>query len=131
MARELPPDQVLYYFQHDLGNIADYSEFHERWLAEESARYDEHIQSDTDVDWDRYGNRRGLSASFTMRFPQLGRHALVVYIYSLLEDTLNQFCLAVRRERNLTAELTDAKGKGIRRAKHYICLLYTSDAADE
>ena len=120
MPTQLPPDQVIYYFLNDLGKILEYTEFQERWLEEEYRRYDNHIRSDTDEEWDRYGNRRNLSASLSMIFPQLGRHSLVVYLYSLLEDSLNQFCFSLEVERKLQTSLGDAKKKGLKRAKHYI-----------
>jgi len=120
MSKRLPPAQVLQFFLADLDRVLEYSELHENWLAEEHSRYEKHIRADSQKDWDRYDDRNRLPSSMSMQFPQLGRHSLVVYTFALLEDCMEQFCLALRKEYALSAELRDAKGKSIRRAKNYI-----------
>jgi hypothetical protein len=114
----LLPDQVLRYFLQDLEHISRFNRFIDIWLEEENCRYDRYLKSDNDES--RYEYRSDLSVSLNEIYPQVSRQALVMFLYSALEDNLNQFCKSLKNSFHLEDELLNAKGKGLERVKHYI-----------
>jgi hypothetical protein len=114
----LAPDQVLLYFLQDLEYISRLNRFLDFWLKEENVRYEQYLTSE--IDELRYEYRRDLSASFSDIYPQVSRQALVMFIYSALEDNLNQFCESLKIKFELEANFLDTKDTGLERVKSYI-----------
>jgi hypothetical protein len=114
----LAPDQVLIHFLEDLEHISRFNKFLDRWIEEENCRYEQHLISEADIL--RYDYSRDLSALLNEIYPQISRQALVLYIYSALEDNLNQFCESLKIKFQLEKDLLSTKGTGLERVKSYL-----------
>ena len=67
-------------------------------------------------------------------FPNVLRRALFLASYAKIESYMNDVCRAVQTNRNLRCELSDLRGSGIERAKHYLTkvaqVTFPSDAPE-
>ncbi len=57
---------------------------------------------------------------FKETFSVIGRHTVVVDLFSALEVNLNEFCNAVQRRFGLASGVREANGKGLDRVKTYL-----------
>jgi hypothetical protein len=94
------PIQVIYYFLDEVNRMMLYLEFAERLLVQEDQRYLKSLESEDDLDSERYGFRRDLGADFTNRFPQYLRQSSLLVFFGMFEENLNHLCRSLKENRD-------------------------------
>lgn len=113
------PYQHVAYFLHRLHRFRNYVEFSERNWEDILASYNQSLHHDN-LNIARFGGRRDHWADLAKEFPQYQRKASFLMLFAMFEDDLTEFCKAIAAEQSLTASVSNARGRGIERAKDYL-----------
>ena len=114
-------EQVSYYFLYHLDMYRLYVRFSEQHWMEELEKYS-HVDTESHPDEfiERYDLRTDLHHHFESEFPQYHRQSSLVMLLSKFEDYLNQLCVSLKHEKELTLAFKEMRGSGIERAKFYL-----------